>query len=602
MERNRWAARCVRCPASAPPLPAGAGDLHHPRGHQPYITCAYHTLLEGVPPPTWFDEIIATFPREDPFKHGKELKPYPYQIEDARRLATVRATLVGSQMGTGKTPVTCLGALRADLGNVIFCPASVKWNWKREIERWRPDLCPVVATNRRAWEVPGPGVVMIGSWGLIPGEPCAKCKVDGFRACTHPEDQDLPLPDLTQPLILIADEVHYLQRPTTARRQRWDLFSGRVWNAGGRLYGLTGTVASNSPWDLYEILKALMLERAVFTTEQDFVTTFKDWLLAKKGERSLPAGEQREELLKSLRPVRICRLRKHVLTHLPPVQEKIIRVELDKKTIAEVDEAVQKMLATKRAWEDVEQGIVPNPWGKAESWDGEKKRKIALSDDERARRMGLWQERVDFYYQTRPWHTDEELRNALKAAIESKNEVPHISELARIRSMLALAKLTTALELVEKHEGEGEPLLVFSQHVAVLEKMLGGRSGWGLYNGSVSQKKRDEIVQAFQAGEIEHGIGISITAGGEGINLTRAGSVMFIDAHWNPAKNDQAGARVIRPGAEIHDSITIWRLVANHAVDRLLWTTLHEKGALMALLEDDEASLAGLAELEAAAA
>jgi hypothetical protein len=52
---------------------------------------------------------------------------------------------------------------------------------------------------------------------------------------------------------------------------------------------------------------------------------------------------------------------------------------------------------------------------------------------------------------------------------------------------------------------------------------------------------------------------------------------------------------VQRPGAEIHDSIIIRRLVANHAVDRLVRITVDEKGELHAAVEDEAASRSGMA-------
>jgi SNF2 family DNA or RNA helicase len=130
--------------------------------------------------------------------------------------------------------------------------------------------------------------------------------------------------------------------------------------------------------------------------------------------------------------------------------------------------------------------------------------------------------------------------------------------------------------------------------VAVLEKVFEDRPGWGLYTGKVSQKQRDRIWTDFQAGVHQHGIALSITAGGEGINLTRAAFGLFVDRHFNPAKNKQARDRLSRPGAEVHDSITIYELVADHAVDRLVRETLEEKESLGASLEDDEASMQGL--------
>jgi SNF2 family DNA or RNA helicase len=71
--------------------------------------------------------------------------------------------------------------------------------------------------------------------------------------------------------------------------------------------------------------------------------------------------------------------------------------------------------------------------------------------------------------------------------------------------------------------------------------------------------------------------------------------MLFIDRFWNHSKNVQCQDRLNRPGAEIHDSITIWRLEADHAVDRLVDLTVREKAMLGEAIEDEEWSQRGLA-------
>ena len=160
--------------------------------------------------------------------------------------------------------------------------------------------------------------------------------------------------------------------------------------------------------------------------------------------------------------------------------------------------------------------------------------------------------------------------------------------------MLSLAKVGTALEIIQQHERRSEPLIVFCQHVQVLQRLVEGREGWGVYTGKITVKARDRLYQEFQKGEVRHGLAVSILTGAEGLNLTRASSMLFIDRFWNPAKNSQCEDRLNRPGAEIHDSITIWRLEADHAVDRLVDLTVREKSMLADAIEDEEWSQRGL--------
>ena len=146
--------------------------------------------------------------------------------------------------------------------------------------------------------------------------------------------------------------------------------------------------------------------------------------------------------------------------------------------------------------------------------------------------------------------------------------------------MLSQAKVAAVGEWMQSCEDQAEPTIVFSEHVQILKKLM-QRPGWECFHGGLTSKARDVLVQGFQSGVIEHGMGVSIRAGGEGITLTRARVCGFIDVSWNPAKNNQALARLLRIGAEIHDSIVAVYFRANHIVDRLVQETNREKMMIM---------------------
>jgi SNF2 family DNA or RNA helicase len=246
-----------------------------------------------------------------------------------------------------------------------------------------------------------------------------------------------------------------------------------------------------------------------------------------------------------------------------------------------------------------------------------------LSASEKDRRKRLFDERVEYYFVQRPWDEDEEINEAVHSALTSVSELPTIEELARIRAMLSQAKVAAVQQWISDREEEQEPVVLFSQHVSILQKIAESRPGWECFWGGLTAKKRDEMVQRFQSGEIEHGLAVSIGAGGEGITLTRARVAAFIDLNWNPAKNQQAESRLIRIGAEQHEQtaakealaliqsgecrecriegkeiipcpehqakIVIVRFVANHCVDQLVIQTLIEKETLLDAMEwEDE--------------
>ena len=100
---------------------------------------------------------------------------------------------------------------------------------------------------------------------------------------------------------------------------------------------------------------------------------------------------------------------------------------------------------------------------------------------------------------------------------------------------------------------EGDAVLVFSQYVEmcrILEAHLQARGiGSRFLHGGLTAKKRQEMVDGFQAGEAPVFL-LSLKAGGTGLNLTRATHVIHYDRWWNPAVEDQASDRAWRIGQD----------------------------------------------------
>ena len=114
-------------------------------------------------------------------------------------------------------------------------------------------------------------------------------------------------------------------------------------------------------------------------------------------------------------------------------------------------------------------------------------------------------------------------------------------------------KLEALDELVDVITAEGDAVLVFSQYVEmcrILEAHLNARGiGSRFLHGGLTVKKRQEMVDGFQAGEAPVFL-LSLKAGGTGLNLTRATHVIHYDRWWNPAVEDQASDRAWRIGQD----------------------------------------------------
>jgi SNF2 family DNA or RNA helicase len=147
----------------------------------------------------------------------------------------------------------------------------------------------------------------------------------------------------------------------------------------------------------------------------------------------------------------------------------------------------------------------------------------------------------------------------------SSKELPPFEEFSAIRAELAASRTEALIELVEEHEEDNIPLVVFSSHLAPLNE-LAKRDGWDKITGETSAANRQEVVRRFQNGELK-GVAVSIRAGGVGLTLTHAWKAIFVDMDWVPSANQQAEDRICRIGQN-SQKVEIVRMVSNHVLDQ----------------------------------
>ena len=158
------------------------------------------------------------------------------------------------------------------------------------------------------------------------------------------------------------------------------------------------------------------------------------------------------------------------------------------------------------------------------------------------------------------------------------------------------AKREAFLELVRELVAEGRRALVFSQFVELLTLWRRDLHDEGIayeyLDGSTT--KRDEVVARFQEGAAPLFL-ISLKAGGAGLNLTAADTVILCDPWWNPAVEDQATDRAYRIGQD--KPVTVVRLVAQGTIEEKILSLKAKKRELTrAVIGGDASALAGLSE------
>ncbi len=170
---------------------------------------------------------------------------------------------------------------------------------------------------------------------------------------------------------------------------------------------------------------------------------------------------------------------------------------------------------------------------------------------------------------------------------------PRLVKLASGQSEAGSAKLDTLMEMIEGMLPEGRRILIFSQFTSMLDliKPRLVEAGHKFVELRGDTRDRAEPVRAFQAEEVPLFL-ISLKAGGRGLNLTAADTVIHYDPWWNPAVEDQASDRAHRIGQK--RSVFIYKLIAADTVEERIIQLQQRKAELAGLAFDAEVEAAGL--------
>lgn len=188
------------------------------------------------------------------------------------------------------------------------------------------------------------------------------------------------------------------------------------------------------------------------------------------------------------------------------------------------------------------------------------------------------------------------MRNDLKQQSESdfrRSKIQILAELTRIRQICCdpslcftnydgeSAKTELCMELLHSLIDGGHRTLVFSQFTSMLEilqkRLDADKIPYYLITGSTSKEERMKRVKAFNEGEIPIFL-ISLKAGGTGLNLVGADSVIHFDPWWNTAAENQASDRAHRIGQT--RAVTVYKLVAKGTIEEKIVAMQQQKAKL----------------------
>ncbi|WP_373230730.1 SNF2 helicase associated domain-containing protein [Cohnella sp.] len=193
-----------------------------------------------------------------------------------------------------------------------------------------------------------------------------------------------------------------------------------------------------------------------------------------------------------------------------------------------------------------------------------------------------------------------------------KNRIRILSGLTRLRQICchpalfvegyagSSAKFEQLMEIIEECRSAGKRLLVFSQFTQMLD-LIGRELGYQgvpyfYLDGKTPAYERVELCNRFNDGERDLFL-ISLKAGGTGLNLTGADTVILYDLWWNPAVEQQAADRAHRFGQK--NVVQVIRLVTQGTVEEKMYELQQRKKNLIEeVIQPGQEALSSLTEQE----
>jgi len=239
--------------------------------------------------------------------------------------------LLADEMGVGKTiqAIGCTSVFKEDWPVLIICPSSLKYNWKDEIISWLRDI------------IKSKDLVQVMKTSNDDFKPGRNFYIISYDLCMRMEKK---LQEM-QFNFIIADEAHYL-KSRDAKRSKALM---PIMQKSKRLILISGTPIVARPSECFNLVKALRPD--IFSNFLTFASRYCD---PKNGPfgRDYTGSSNIKELNFILNSLMIRRLKKDVLSELPPKKRQKISINTDEKIIKQIKLLLNKSNAV--ITEDVE--------------------------------------------------------------------------------------------------------------------------------------------------------------------------------------------------------------------------------------------------------
>lgn len=319
----------------------------------------------------------------------------------------------------------------------------------------------------------------------------------------------------------ILDEAQFIKNPRTKMA-----LSAMQIKADHRLC-LTGTPMENHLGELWSLFHFLM--PGLLGEAEGFKRLYRT-PIEKHGDQ-----ERRNQLLRRIKPVILRRTKDQVATELPAKTQIVRLIELDEAQ-RDMYETIRNAMHEKVTAEIAKKGLARS--------------QIML---------------LDALLKLRQVCCDPRLVK-LSSAKQLKREYS--------------AKLNALLNLLQDLLVEGRRILLFSQFTSMLKLIEAELEPLHIPYVKLTgeTQNRQALIERFQSGEVNLFL-ISLKAGGTGLNLTRADTVIHYDPWWNPAVENQATDRAHRLGQI--NKVFVYKLVMKDTIEEKIIKLQEKKQALL---------------------
>lgn len=448
--------------------------------------------------------------------------PRTYQVEGVSWLERLRFMhfngILADDMGLGKTlqaiiAITQYHKENCDVKSIIVCPTSLIYNWKEEIERFNPNLKVLTVDGtpvqrKKLINHLGMYDIVVTSYSLLQKDVECYEKIPFGYA--------------------ILDEAQHIKNRTTRNAK-----SVKALNARHRLI-LTGTPVENSLEELWSLFDFLM--PGLLSSYERFV---EKYIRVPRQSHK----EVMEALKKKVSPFVLRRMKKDVLSELPPVSEMVYFCNL-----TETQKDLYKSYAMS-AREELSQLVQKEGFDRVQIH--------VLATLTRLKQI------------------------CCHPAIFAKEDIEEGDS----------AKYDMLMDLLDTLLLGNHKTVIFSQYTRMLQilrdELRKRNIGFCYLDGT--SKNRMSIVKQFNEDEQIPVFLVSLKAGGSGLNLTGADTVIHYDMWWNPAVENQATDRVHRMGQK--KSVSSYKLVTKGTIEEKIIEMQRRKTGLVkqVISTDDEA-------------